>query len=603
MRSFPTWSVVAALLAASLAGCSRPAKEGVTEMVLGAQEAHGAEVRDPRPPARSERLDAEARAWVEETLAAMTLRQRVGQLVVPWISGAPAAADPREFARMLREVEREEVGGLIVSRGRPRELAAKLDAAQQRARVPLLVVSDLETGPGMRLSPGGTDFPPAMAFGAAGDEGLAREAGRVTAAEARAVGIHLTLGPVLDVNSNPDNPIINVRSFGEDPERVARLATAWMLGAREGGLLSAGKHFPGHGDTEVDSHIGLAAIGGDSARLERVELVPFRRAVGNGIDGLLVGHIAVIGLEGAAAPPASLSERIVGGLLRGRLGFQGLVFTDALNMGAVTRRHPTAEAAVLALRAGADVLLQPPGTADVIDRVVEAVETGRLPAERIERSARRMLAAKAAAGLHRRASVAPDSIPARVGVPEHETVAGRVAQASITLAKDPRGLVPLSSSADRIIHVIYTRSGEGSAGEALHAALAAAGLRIERARVGRRTPARAYAALRDRALVADLVLVTVAVAPHQYRELEVPDELSGFVEALSAAGRPVVTVSLGTPYLLDAFPSVPAFLLAWSDADVSQRAAARALLGEAPIRGRLPVSVPPYLAAGDGVDR
>ncbi|HEV2130889.1 MAG TPA: glycoside hydrolase family 3 N-terminal domain-containing protein, partial [Longimicrobiaceae bacterium] len=247
----------------------------------------------PEPAPETRRLDPEAEAWVEHTLARLTLEQRVAQLVVPWISGDAAASNRQEFERMLRWVEQDQVGGLIVSRGRPEALAAKLNAAQARARVPLLVVSDLETGPGMRLNPGGTDFPPAMAFGAADDVALAREAGRVTGVEARAVGIHMTLGPVLDVNSNPDNPIINIRAFAEDPERVARLGSAWLEGAREAGLLAAGKHFPGHGDTEVDSHVGLATIFGDSARLEAVELLPFRRSAAAGMDGVLVGHIAV----------------------------------------------------------------------------------------------------------------------------------------------------------------------------------------------------------------------------------------------------------------------------------------------------------------------
>ncbi|HYW10058.1 MAG TPA: glycoside hydrolase family 3 N-terminal domain-containing protein, partial [Longimicrobium sp.] len=301
-------------------------------------------------PARpsSLKMDAAGERWVERTLARMTTRQRVAQLVFPWISGKAPAKDSGEARRMVDWVSRGEVGGVIVSIGTPAGLAAKLGEAQRHAAVPLLVVSDLETGPGMRLTPGGTIMPPAMAFGAADDAELARAAGHVTATEARAVGIHMTLGPVLDVNSNPANPIINVRSFSESPERVSRMASAWIEGARAGGLLTVGKHFPGHGDTHADSHVGLAAIAGDTARLARVELVPFRAAMTAGMDGMLVAHIAVQGVEGAQAPPASLSTRIVDGMLRGDLGFQGIVFTDALNMGAVTRAYPVAEASIRA---------------------------------------------------------------------------------------------------------------------------------------------------------------------------------------------------------------------------------------------------------------
>ncbi|HVH12118.1 MAG TPA: glycoside hydrolase family 3 N-terminal domain-containing protein, partial [Longimicrobium sp.] len=402
--------------------------------------------------------DSAGEAWVERTLAQLSLRQRVAQLVFPWISGQSLAANPAERERMLAWVSRDEVGGLIVSTGTPAALAAKLNAAQMRAGVPLLVVSDLETGPGMRLRPGGTTMPPAMAFGAAGDTALAWQAGRVTAEEARAVGIQLTLSPVFDVNSNPANPIINVRSFGESPAAVGALGTAWMHGARNGGLLSAGKHFPGHGDTHVDSHVGLPQVSGDTARLHAVEMAPFAVAVHAGIDAILVGHIAVVGMEGPDAPPASLSPRIIGGELRERLGFEGLVFTDALNMGGVTRGFSVSEASIRALLAGADVLLQPPGHEVVINRIVQAVESGRIPAARIDEAARRVLRAKAAAGLHRVARVDAAAVAGRVGTEADRAVARQVAERSISLVRDARNLVPLRPGA-RVLHVTYTETG------------------------------------------------------------------------------------------------------------------------------------------------
>ncbi|HEX2189871.1 MAG TPA: glycoside hydrolase family 3 N-terminal domain-containing protein [Longimicrobiaceae bacterium] len=585
-------SVLAALLAACTQAGSegRPGPESPPPLPAVVVEAPA-----PRPLPQPD-------PWVERTLAGMSLRQRVAQLVFPWITGAPSGATPGEAGRLARWTEREEVGGLIVSRGAPAAVAAKLNAAQARSRVPLLVVSDLETGPGMRLSPGGTPFPPAMAFGAAGDVELAREAGRVTGAEARAVGIHATLGPVLDVNSNPRNPIINVRSFGEDPQRVARLASAWIAGAREAGLLTVGKHFPGHGDTGVDSHVGLPSITADSARLARVELPPFRGAIRSGMDGVLVGHIAVVGLEGPGAPPASLSPRIIGGMLRGDLGFEGLVFTDALNMGGVTRRHSVPEASIRALLAGADVLLQPPGEGEVIDAVVAAVESGRIPRERVDEAARRVLAAKARAGLHRGARVDPAALDGVVGSPEHLRAARRTAAASITLVRDRGGLVPLPAAARSILHVTYAPEGS-SAGGGLTAALSAAGRQVSEVRLSGRATAAQLASLRARAASADLVLASAFVTPREYRELALPPEFGAFVEGLAAAGKPVVAVSLGSPYVLGAFPSVPAYLAAWTAASASQRAAADALLGRAPITGRLPVALPPYHVAGAGVDR
>jgi beta-N-acetylhexosaminidase len=548
-------------------------------------------------------FDTEAAAWVENTLASLTLRQRVAQLVLPWIRGGRMAPRSAEFQRLAGWIEQERVGGLIVSRGPASEFAAALNTAQARARVPLLIVSDLETGPGMRLT-GGTNFPPAMAFGAAGSEALAREAGRITGREARAVGIHLTLGPVLDVNTNPLNPIINTRSFGDDPALVARLATAWIAGAREAGLLTAGKHFPGHGATDIDSHIGRTTISASAERLLAVELVPFRAAFAQGMDGVLVGHIAMTGIEGAAAPPASLSGRIVDGLLREQLGFGGLVFTDALNMGAITRSYDVAEASIQAILAGADLLLQPPGERRVIDAIVSAVETGRIPRERIDASARRVLAAKAAAGLHQGPRVRAPGGAGVVGSPAHRQLVQQVADASITLARDQHNLVPFGSGVRRILHVSYSDAARRFAPQTFNATLQAAGYTVETVQVNENTSASAFAALRERAAAADLVLASAHVTPREYTgSVAVGGGFGPFVERIASAGRPVVALSFGNPYLLQSFPSVPAYLLAWSGTAESQRAAARALAGRAPITGRLPVSLPPYHRTGEGVQR
>lgn len=581
-----------ALVGLALAACSP------------AEESHGAQGEPPAgapevPAVPALQAEPEAVAWADSVLASLTLRQRVAQLVFPWISGQPQGQNPAEWERM-RGWAADGVGGLIVSTGTPQALALKLNAAQARAAVPLLVLSDLETGPGMRLRPGGTDMPPSMAFGAARDADLAREAGRVTAVEARAVGIHVTLGPLFDVNSNPANPIINVRSFSADPELVGVLGTAWMEGARERGLLSAGKHFPGHGDTRVDSHVGLPRVAADSTRFREVEVAPFERAVRAGMDGVLVGHLATEAVDGPEAPPASLSPRVVSGVLRGDLGFSGLAITDALNMGGVTRRYSVAEASILALLAGMDVLLQPPGHPQVIDRIVEAVESGRIPPARIDEAARRVLLAKAAAGLHRGATVDPSRVGATVAAPAHAAVALRVAERSITLARDAGDLVPIRPGA-RILHVTYSAGQAG--GGALQRELAATGGAVEHVRVGPSTSAATFARLRERAAAADVVVASAVVAPFQYRALGLEGGFGPWVEAVSSAGRPVIAVSLGSPYLLDAFPSVPAYLLAWSAGAESQRAAGRALVGAAPIAGRLPVALAPHHRIGEGVDR
>jgi beta-N-acetylhexosaminidase len=545
-------------------------------------------------------VDPEAAAWVEDVMSQLDLRQRVAQLVFPWIRGGSIPRSTAEYARIRRWIQEDRVGGLIVSRGPVEQFAPTLNGLQGLAGVPLLIVSDLETGPSMRLT-GGTNIPPAMAFGAADDEGLAYEAGRLTAREARAAGIHVTLGPVLDVNSNPLNPIINTRSFGEDPEQVGRLAAAWIAGAREGGLLTVGKHFPGHGATEVDSHIGLPTLTVGPAELDRLDLAPFRRAVQGGMDGVLVGHIAVPAIDGPGAPPASVSPRITGELLREQMGFGGLVITDALNMGAITRNYSVEEASILALLAGADILLQPPGERSVIAAIVRAVESGRIPRERIDEAVRRVLLAKAAAGLH----AGPVArAPGGRAPAEHARIAARVAAASITLARDRDGLVPLPTSARSILHIAYSGDGGRFSAPTFAAVLRAAGRNVEVVAVNNATSAATYRTLRDRARRADLVIASANLIPREYRgPLALQDGYSRLIEELVTGGVPVVALSFGSPYLLDSLPSVPAYLLAWSAGSESQRAAAEALVGRAPITGRLPVSLPPHHRVGEGITR
>ncbi|HEX8905896.1 MAG TPA: glycoside hydrolase family 3 protein, partial [Longimicrobiaceae bacterium] len=553
--------------------------------------------------------------WVERTLAGLSLRGKVGQMVMPWVSGGYAADDSPEMERLAAWVEREGIGGVVVSVGMPYSYAAKLNALQRRARVPLLVASDLENGPGMRMAGiyafpyllpqgGGTDFPPLMGLGAVGSDSLAYALGRATADEARAVGVHVTFGPVLDVNSNPLNPIINTRSFGEDPALVARLGRAYIRGAREGGLLTTAKHFPGHGDAAEDSHLGLPAIQGDRARLDAVELAPFRAAVAEGIDGVMTAHIAAVGVLGKDAPPATLSPYFMTALLRGEMGFRGVLYTDALDMGGVVNRYGDAEAAVLSVEAGADVLLMPRDVHAAIEAVVAAVRSGRIPESRIDASVRRILIDKERAGLARSRFVSLDSVDRRVGTRAHQELAREIARRSITLARDTQGLVPLAAGARRVLVVTYAEANDPVSGLAFARALRQPGRVVVSARADARTSDAELAALRAGADSADVVVVAAFVSPlARSGVIGARGPLPAFVEDLSRAGKPVIAISFGTPYLLDAFPSVPAYLLAWGGEDVCQEAAALALLGQAPITGRLPVSLPPFYPRGHGLDR
>jgi beta-N-acetylhexosaminidase len=539
---------------------------------------------------------------VERTLASLSLREKVGQLIMPWTGGEYVPVDSPEFDRLREWVERDGVGGLIISIGLPHSYAAKLNELQRRAKVPLLIASDMENGPGMRLS--GIYTLPHLLPQGGGSDSLAREVGRVTGREARAVGVHLTFGPVLDVNSNPLNPIINTRSFGEDPALVSRLAAAWIAGAQSARLLTTGKHFPGHGDTEVDSHIGLPAISADRARLEAVELPPFRAAIRAGTDAMLVAHIALTGVEGDTAPPATLSPALTTRMLRDELGFQGLVVTDAMTMGGVTQRYGAADALVRALEAGADILLMPRDVGEAIQTVMTAVQAGRIAETRIDASVRRILTAKARAGLPQRHQVNLDSVDHVVGIRAHTELARRVAERSITLARDRRNLVPLSAGARRILVVSYADVADLVAGRAFSRTLMGPGRRVDAVRVDDRTTPAEFKALAARADSADVVIAAAYVQPREYKgSVGAGGGFAGWTERLATRGKPLIALSFGTPYLLPSFPSVPAYLLAWSGVEASQEAAARALLGQLPITGRLPISIPPFHRAGEGIQR
>lgn len=561
-------------------------------------------------------MEGDARKWVDVTLESLTLREKVGQLVNTWIPGGYVSTASAEFDSLAARVVDQGVGGLSISIGQPYEFAAKLNALQELARVPLLVTADLESGgPGMRLSGtyavpsllalgGGTMMPTTMAFGAAGDERLAFELGRITGLEARAVGVHQTFAPVLDVNSNPDNPIINTRSFGEDPELVARLGAAFIRGARAGGLMTTAKHFPGHGDTQTDSHIELPSIDATRERLDSLELVPFRRAVAVGVDAIMTAHIAAPEILGADPPPATLSPYFLREMLRGDFGFEGVIYTDAMRMAAISSRYGTSESAVLAIEAGTDVILAPGDVKGAIDAVVAAVREGRVSEERIDASLRRVLTLKARAGLHRGRKVNLNAIAAVVGNQSHLAFADTVAERSITLPRDRDGLVPIdTSSVKRLLSLVFGRREDPIAGRAFYGTAAPYFDRVDHAWASYETHP-AYDSLAVLADSADLVLVSVYVGPRSGSgTVAVAQATLDFVNALIESGKPTILLSFGNPYLLTEMPDVGTYLLAWGGREVAQRAAARALLGQSAISGRLPISIPPFHRVGEGLQR
>jgi beta-N-acetylhexosaminidase len=561
------------------------------------------------PLARASAIQGSAavRRWAK----GMSLRDEVAQFVfIPFDGQAPnsRSREGRKFLRMIRELK---VGGLVLvntSNGRairkaePYALAAFLNRMQKLAAVPLLVGGDFERGASMRVD-GVTVFPQAMAFGAAGDPAFSRFEGEVTAREARALGVHWVYYPVADVNNNPDNPIINIRSFGENPRDVAAQVKAFIEGAhsdKKNPVLVTAKHFPGHGDTSVDTHINIATVTADRERLERVELVPFRAAIEAGVDSIMTAHLAVPALSPPDLP-ATLSPAILTDLLRNQLGFKGLVVTDALEMGGIARGFSSGEAAVRALEAGADALLMPADPEAAIRGVVGAVEGGRLPRRRIEESMVKLLAAKERLGLDRKRTVDLEAIGDIVDSPEANQKAREIAGRAVTLVRNSPGAVPLAAP-ERACFVVmpetrYTAQGQAFT-EEVHKRLPKAAL----ATVDPSMPGQVVDnALAQLTSCESYVVAAFASVSAGRGSVGLEGELPRAVEALEATHKPVTLVALGNPYLLRSFPDVAAYLATFSNVPPSEIAAVEALFGETAIRGHMPVSIPGLANYGDGI--
>ena len=556
----------------------------------------------------------EDEAWVERTLTGLTLRQKVGQLIMPWVLGDFAPEGSPSHDRILEYIEDQGIGGVIMSVGSPTEVAAKLNDFQTHSNIPLLVAADLETGAGFRMRGavqmpgtielgGATDFPSLMAVGATADPQLAYEMGRITAREARGVGIHIPFAPVLDVNNNPDNPIINVRSFGENPEDVADLGAAFVRGVQEHGAIATGKHFPGHGDTETDSHLGLPVIPHSRARMDSVEIFPFRHAIEAGMGAVMTAHISVPSLDGGVGDPATLSSAVLTDLLRDEMEFDGLLFTDAMDMSAISRGFGAEEASVRAIEAGADVILMPPSVERAVEGIAAAVESGRIEASRIDASVRRILETKKQMGLDRDRTVQIDQIGQVVGIPAHTQVAAEIAERSITLLHNGGNLLPLlGTRSARVMSVSFRRTSDVLAGRYFNTRLRQTYPRLTTAGLDVNSgPALYEDLLRQARQQALVILSTYVTAFSQSGSLALPEEVVDFAGQLTEIGVPHIVISFGNPYLITELPDVRAYMLAWSGSEVSQTAAAQALFGDIEISGRVPTRIPPLYEIGDGI--
>ena len=537
------------------------------------------------------------------------------------------------WERVRNLIGNEKVGGFVLSIGSPLETASKLNTMQGLSSVPLLIGADYEGGAGYRTRGGhflpngiylggATLFPHQMALGATRDTSLAYQQGRITALEGRALGVHMAFAPVLDVNNNPANPVIGPRSFGEDPALVSALGGAVIRGLQENGLLASAKHFPGHGDTDQNSHLSITMVNASRARLDSVELVPFRRAVQAGVAAVMTFHGVVPALD-TSPVPATLSPVVMRGLLRRELGFEGLLITDALDMnGVLARVRPTgqvttvtgvygainspglAEVVKLAVEAGNDVLLMPLDVPTAINAVVAGVGEGRFTQARVDSSVRRILLLKHSVGLHRGRTVSLDSARRIVGIAPHLAIADQIAERAITLAKDSLRLVPLSATRrPTVLSITVSPRADLGAGATFDAELRR-GADVRSVWVDPEDPAAASARI---VLLADSVTHVVFGSyvgqGTRVADVNAPTLLVELVRQTLARNPRTVVVAFGNPYFYQQVPFAPAYLVTFSGFPPAQRAAARALLGASAITGRLPITIPPALRLGAGEDR
>jgi beta-glucosidase-like glycosyl hydrolase len=555
-------------------------------------------------------------SWIESTLAAMTVEEKVGQLFVADLVAVYSHRDSPNYRYALETLRRYHVGGFVLAGGTVTDIALMANALQRESKIPLLINADLESGltfahpwrhvrgrapelPSF-VSGGGTAFTSMMAFGATGNSQYSYELGRVTAREARAVGIHWTNSPVADVNNNSDNPIINTRSFGEDPAQVAKFVAAYVRGLQEGGMIATLKHFPGHGDTQEDTHMGLPILPFDERRLNAIELVPFKAGIAAGAKAVMTAHLALPKID-PANRPATLSYPVITGLLREKLGFDGIIVTDGMTMQGITDHFGADEAAVLAIAAGADAILVPAEFAKAYEGVLSAVKSGRISSKRLDESVRRILAAKAWLGLDRSRLVDIEKISNEVGSPEAELLAEKISDASVTLLRNRDNLLPLSANR-RVQIVTITEEPNLEVGrelqQILQSQVASVSLSHLSNESSRETLQQIIAPLNE----SDVVLLGVYLSIGAWKgRSSFSPAIQDFFAQIGESAKPVITVAFGDPYVLAKLPATDVVMTPYTGAMIGERSIGKAVLGKIAITGKLPVTIPGKFKIGEGM--
>jgi beta-N-acetylhexosaminidase len=598
-----------------------------------------ASAKDKYQPAGPVHLDRDGEKWAERTLRRLSPEEKVGQLFMIWVRAEFLNVDSPDYLELRDTMRKYHVGSFAMTvpwdppflhRSEPYEAAVLLNRLQQDSKLPLLIAADFERGLTMRLH-GATEFPHAMAFGAAGKQEYAEAFGRITAQEARAIGVHWNFFPVADVNSNPGNPIINTRSFGENPQQVGDLVAAYIRGAKANGMMTTAKHFPGHGDTATDSHLGMAQVTGDLARLQSVELPPFRKAIEAGVDSVMVAHVTVPALDAQPDRVASTSPIIVTGLLKEQLGFKGIVVTDALDMAGLTRLYAAhiGRAAVEAFKAGNDVLLIPADLEASYQAMLEAVRSGEISSARLDASVLKILKAKASVGLNKARLVNLESLPELVGKPANVALGQQIAEDAVTLIRDNGRILPLKEVGtvpsglpyqrleevrNRLVVVILVDDVRTDAGRTLELEVRKRVPDVNVMYVDSRIVDGMSASVLKTADEAQTVIAAVYAVPVAGRAVQGPNGLTNSVslgdanagllqKLLDRGAQKTMVLAMGNPYVAQGFPMVQNYLCTFSNVSVAEAGAVKALFGEIAIRGHLPVTIPGIAERGAGIER
>ncbi len=542
-------------------------------------------------------------AFIDSLIQNSTLEEKIGQLFFVPVNGRFLSRDDHSFKEISDLITEDHIGGVIFMRGDIYGQAVLTNKLQRLSDIPLWVTQDMEFGAAMRIS-GSTRFTPAMGVAATGDKRNAYVMGKVTAREARAMGVHQIFAPVLDVNNNPDNPVINVRSFSGDPEMVSDFGVAFMQGVQSEGLIATAKHFPGHGDTDSDSHIELPVLNHDFSRLDSVELIPFRRAIENGIQSIMSAHISFPKISAQPEIPGTLDEAILGDILMDSLNFEGVVVTDGLEMSGITKKFSPGRAVVRALHAGADIMLISPDIHTAISEVMAAVRNGEISEERIIQSYRKILQWKQDAGLFDKDNqVNIEDLDQVVSARAHEAEADRIARESITILKDEGNILPIDPTKyEKILLVSIADDDNGNTGSPFARALRDYHPNVSFSVFDDRSDEDDVQKILRQARSSDLIIIGSFISLRFGESIQLPRKHGSFLRRLLQLNKKTVLTMFGNPYLVSELAKTDVHVMAWSNHTIQMQAAAPTLFGASDVSGKLPIDIPGMYAMGDGLE-